>query len=292
MTEPRPPLTAEEWIGMARAVFLPSPLHQTAPAVAHRKPKGDPSMSLSVKQIARVAHEVNRKIQEAIGEAVSPAWDDAPDWQRDSSVDGVEAVLQNPNAPASASHENWLRHKEETGWKHGDVKDEEAKTHPLMVPYEDLPVEHQIKDHVFRGVVLALSALPAEELAEAGYVEVAAEPGAIPPRRMGRDVGAVLGAATQPDSPLAGVTAVPVGRRSGTGEVEGVVNAEPLGRVKVNDDGTTETEEDGRDRVAPPRAERAGEATEKAFGTSGALADDAGADDAGDEAATPADEEE
>ena len=73
--------------------------------------------------------------------------DDAPEWQRESAVKGVEFNLANPDAPASASHDSWLA-----------VKDAEKKEHPCYVPYDQLPKDQQRKDAVFKAVVAALAA--------------------------------------------------------------------------------------------------------------------------------------
>jgi hypothetical protein len=107
-------------------------------------------------EIARVAHEVNRAYCAALGEA-QPAWSDAPGWQIDSAISGVEYHLANPNAGPEASHENWLQDKIRDGWGYGTVKDPVAKTHPCMVAFEALPVEQQAKDYIFRAVVHALA---------------------------------------------------------------------------------------------------------------------------------------
>lgn len=106
--------------------------------------------------IARVCHEANRAYCAGIGDNSQVAWADAPQWQRDSAVTGVQFNLANPDAPASASHDSWLAEKERTGWRYGEVKDPEAKTHPCFVPYEQLPVEQQKKDALFKAVVAAL----------------------------------------------------------------------------------------------------------------------------------------
>ena len=65
-------------------------------------------------------------------------------------------MLDNPDAPPSASHESWLAVKEADGWKYGEVKDPENKEHPCFVPYEQLPEEQKAKDHLFKAVVEAL----------------------------------------------------------------------------------------------------------------------------------------
>jgi len=42
------------------------------------------------------------------------------------------------------------------GWGYGETKDPEKKEHPCMVPFNELPVEQEAKDFLFRGVVHAL----------------------------------------------------------------------------------------------------------------------------------------
>jgi hypothetical protein len=50
-----------------------------------------------------------------------------------------------------------LKEKVDNGWVFGEVKDAEAKTHPCIVPFEQLPVEQQAKDYLFKGIVHALA---------------------------------------------------------------------------------------------------------------------------------------
>lgn len=111
---------------------------------------------MNAEQIARVAHEVNRAYCLALGDASQPSWEDAPQWQRDSAVNGVHFTLNNPTAPASASHDSWLKEKEADGWKYGKKKDPEKKEHPCMVPFDKLPQEQQAKDFIFQAVARAL----------------------------------------------------------------------------------------------------------------------------------------
>jgi hypothetical protein len=117
---------------------------------------------MQIRNIARVAHEVNRGLCVAFGDHSQPKWNDAPKWQKESAVNGVRFVIGNPNAGPSAQHEQWLEQKRADGWKYGPVKDADAKTHPCMVPYHVLPVEQQAKDYVFRAIVLSLAGLEAE----------------------------------------------------------------------------------------------------------------------------------
>ena len=108
---------------------------------------------MNVNSIARVAHEINRAYCQAIGDDSQPAWEDAPEWQRDSATSGVYFHIANPDAGPDHSHNAWLEEKRINGWKYGPVKDAEKKEHPCFVPYEQLPVEQKAKDYLFRAVV-------------------------------------------------------------------------------------------------------------------------------------------
>lgn len=116
----------------------------------------DHKREVMIARTARVCHEANRAWCLACGDASQPAWHDAPQWQLDSAIDGVRFHLDNPDAGDSASHDNWMRHKLADGWTYGEVKDPEAKTHPCMVPFDQLPPEQQTKDRLFRAIVHAI----------------------------------------------------------------------------------------------------------------------------------------
>ena len=112
---------------------------------------------MTVEQLARICHDANASLCNSVGDHSQTSWDEAPEWQRESAVKGVQFHLANPDASASATHDIWLKEKAETGWVYGESKDAAAKTHPCIVPFERLPPEQQAKDHLFRGVVHALA---------------------------------------------------------------------------------------------------------------------------------------
>ena len=106
--------------------------------------------------IAKVTHEANRAYCQALGDDSQAAWEDAPEWQRESAINGVKFHLANPSAGPEQSHEAWLAEKEAAGWKYGPVKDPEAKEHPCFAPYNELPVEQRAKDYIFRAIFRAI----------------------------------------------------------------------------------------------------------------------------------------
>ena len=117
----------------------------------------NPTNMLSNEQIARVCHEANRAYCLAIGDDTQKPWSEAEEWQRESAVNGVVYALSHPDAPNSAQHDSWMKDKVDAGWSYGLVKDSFLKTHPCIVPYDDLPIEQRRKDALFKAVVKALS---------------------------------------------------------------------------------------------------------------------------------------
>ena len=114
-------------------------------------------MTMKPDDIAQVCHEANRAYCQTIGDDSQLPWGSAPNWQRDSAINGVKFAIEHPTAPPSASHDSWLEQKRIDGWKYGLVKNPETKEHPCFLPYEKLPEDQQRKDALFQAVVRALT---------------------------------------------------------------------------------------------------------------------------------------
>lgn len=114
-------------------------------------------MKITAEQIAEVCHEANRTYCRTLGDHSQPEWTVAPQWQKDSAINGVNFHINNPLATPHASHETWLKEKLETGWQYGPVKNLDKKEHPCCVPYNQLPPEQRYKDVLFQSIVHALS---------------------------------------------------------------------------------------------------------------------------------------
>ncbi len=108
-------------------------------------------------KIAQVVHEAVRAWQAANGQDPAPAWGRAPKWMKVSTYEAVEWSQTNPNATASVRHKQWMDQKKADGWKFGKTKNATRKTHPLMVPYKDLPEVERRKDELVSGVIAALT---------------------------------------------------------------------------------------------------------------------------------------
>lgn len=116
----------------------------------------DYRLMAQIDQIAQVCHALNRVWCLQNGDTSQLHWQSAPRWQKDSARRGVLFHIANPNAGDSATHEAWMTDKIAEGWVYGPEKDEVAKTHPCLVPFEDLPDHQQFKDRLFRTTVHAM----------------------------------------------------------------------------------------------------------------------------------------
>ena len=111
---------------------------------------------MRVDDIAKCCHEANKVLCEGVGDFSQKPWHEAEEWQRVSAVNGVLYFIENQDAPDSAQHDAWCNDKYADGWVYGPIKDADAKTHPCLVPFDQLPLEQQAKDTLFKAVCRSL----------------------------------------------------------------------------------------------------------------------------------------
>jgi hypothetical protein len=109
-------------------------------------------VEIKVESIAELCHQVNKAYCESIGDFSQPDFDDAPQWQRESALNGVTAHISGQGMTPEQSHESWMKEKVDNGWVYGEVKDPIAKTHPCIVPYNELSLEQRTKDYLFKAI--------------------------------------------------------------------------------------------------------------------------------------------
>jgi len=119
------------------------------------------TIDLNTAGVARVCHEANRGLCLAFGDTSQVPWKDAPANIHVSAIDSVHHALDNPDATPAHQHDNWCAFKRADGWVYGEQKNAAAKTHPCLVPYNELPPEQKAKDYVFQAIVHSL--MPKEE---------------------------------------------------------------------------------------------------------------------------------
>lgn len=100
---------------------------------------------------AEFVYEGARIAAIAAGAPIIPApWDDREEPFRKQFLEVIERQCgpDRKDSPAEL-HQDWWDKYVEMGWRYGEVYDPVAKTHPDMVPYDDLGQLEQDKDAVF-----------------------------------------------------------------------------------------------------------------------------------------------
>lgn len=65
-----------------------------------------------------------------------------------SLMTGTKYVLENPATTAEENHNIWMEAKKNQGYTYGEVLDIEKKTHPSMIPFENLSDVEKRKDEM------------------------------------------------------------------------------------------------------------------------------------------------
>ena len=115
---------------------------------------------MKIALLASLAHGINIAYCASIGDHSHMPWEETPEELKKSIEYGVKMHLENPETTPEQSHESWLAQKETDGWVYGEIKDLENKTHPCILPYDQLPAEQKTKDYLFKAVVTLLKDLP------------------------------------------------------------------------------------------------------------------------------------
>lgn len=96
-------------------------------------------------------YETARMQAEAVGAPIIPErWSRRDDAFRTQFLDVIERQCgPDRKADPEELHNDWWRKYEEMGWRYGPTRDPVAKTHPDMVPFDELGWEERNKDAVF-----------------------------------------------------------------------------------------------------------------------------------------------
>ena len=70
------------------------------------------------------------------------------DERLESLIKGTHYVLENPNMNAEDNHELWMKTKIQQGYVCGKELDVDKKTHPSLVPFDELSEVEKRKDEM------------------------------------------------------------------------------------------------------------------------------------------------
>lgn len=107
--------------------------------------------------IATVAVMVIAAFKSSIGEDAVEDFAVLPEPQKKSLLDGIEMLVADPDAGPDARHSAWVNGMLTDGWALGDEINEQNKTHPLLMSFDELPESEQIKEKLLHAVVRSMS---------------------------------------------------------------------------------------------------------------------------------------
>jgi hypothetical protein len=99
-------------------------------------------------------YEAARLEAMASGRRIVPEpWGERDDVFREQMTEYVESLRGKPLPTPEEAHDSWWQKYLDMGWRYGPERDPVEKTHPDMVPYDDLPKDERDKDEVFLALV-------------------------------------------------------------------------------------------------------------------------------------------
>jgi hypothetical protein len=114
---------------------------------------------MNFKQICWWIYEAGRFGNLLLGSDYTPyRWNErTPEWRRTfrARVAELFTLLDHgkPLPSPRQCHEDWVQDHVAMGWKYGPNLDPKEKTHPCMIPYDELPEKEKVKDIVFLQAV-------------------------------------------------------------------------------------------------------------------------------------------
>lgn len=106
--------------------------------------------------VAKIAHAAAMELQDAQGDGyVSVPWRALAPEVRANAIAGVEAIRA--GMTPKENHERWCTQLTSQGWSKGAARDPYARTHPHLVPWDELTDAQQDRSRLFFHVVMALS---------------------------------------------------------------------------------------------------------------------------------------
>lgn len=103
-------------------------------------------------KIAKQVHEVERTYLLSIGKTV-PSWEDAPKDKQEARAKLVFLIMEGCVPSPEKAHAAWRVAKMLEGWSFGEKEDIQAKTHPYLTSYDNLPKEHRMKDYILFNII-------------------------------------------------------------------------------------------------------------------------------------------
>jgi hypothetical protein len=108
---------------------------------------------MTILELAKVAHEMNRVYCQLSGDDSVQPWDKATDTQRKGMIFGVVHQLKMPGADTTSLHRGLFKALSDNGWRFGDKIDHVKGTHPGCLPFQEMSPEYKARTLLFTTLV-------------------------------------------------------------------------------------------------------------------------------------------
>lgn len=108
--------------------------------------------------MAAILHEANRQLSMTYGETPDLPWSDPalPEHCRESARNNITFSLDIGSFDPKDAHQRWMDNKLADGWRYGGMKSYEKKTHPCLLPWDQLSPLQKRKDIMWQRLLQAL----------------------------------------------------------------------------------------------------------------------------------------
>ena len=103
--------------------------------------------------LAESCYEATKVISEQILSEEKKEWKLVDSDDKAKLLNAVNRAIEKRITDPSVSHGEWITDMIKDGWQYGEKYDEVKKTHPCMIPYDQLPVGQQTKDYIFLAIL-------------------------------------------------------------------------------------------------------------------------------------------
>ena len=106
-------------------------------------------------KIAKIIYEATRIEAKWSERSIVPEkWENRDEKFKKQFIDIIDKYLSQEKLPTpEEAHNSWVQSYIDMGWKYGEKRDVEKKTHPDILPFSQLPKDERDKDAIFLVVV-------------------------------------------------------------------------------------------------------------------------------------------
>ena len=114
--------------------------------------------TISIETVAQMCHVANIVYANSNCELkmLQKPWEELGAGEKNGRINAIRKIASGEIQTPRQSHEAWMKDRRAAGWVYGVTKDEDNKTHPCLVEYEELPEEQRVKDDIFFSIVYGL----------------------------------------------------------------------------------------------------------------------------------------